>query len=187
MSLPFILKKKTIVPFQINYINTKVDVLNIWKEKTRNLKRFKVGIVYSGLLSSFIEKNIPIKHFESLFNLNADFVILHKKKEIEKDMDYLLTKENVHHFDIDNDIPFEDTIHLLQNLDLLVTIDTYIAHLAGILNIKTWLLLGRSEWRWSDDETSTYWYNSVELIRTVDNKPIDSLINVVHDKLTLLI
>ena len=67
----------------------------------------------------------------------------------------------------------------MQNIDLLITIDTFIAHLAGILNIKTWLLLGISEWRWSDDPNKTYWYNSVELIRTKENQNLkDLLINV---------
>jgi ADP-heptose:LPS heptosyltransferase len=73
--------------------------------------------------------------------------------------------DKIHSFDIDVDTPFEDTIHILKNIDLLITIDTYIVHLAGILNVKTWLLLGYSEWRWSNNETKTYWYNSVELIR----------------------
>ena len=84
-------------------------------------------------------------------------------------------------------MPFEDTICLLQNIDLLITIDTYIVHLAGIMNIKTWLLLGTSEWRWSDNPTSTYWYNSVELIRTTGEQKLPDLLSNVKEKLKLLV
>jgi hypothetical protein len=58
-------------------------------------------------------------------------------------------------------------------------------HLAGIMNIKTWLLLGISEWRWSDDEHKTYWYNSVELIRTKNEEKLSDLIIIVKEKLHL--
>jgi ADP-heptose:LPS heptosyltransferase len=92
-------------------------------------------------------------------------------------------KDRITHYDIDIEKPFEDTIHLLQNLDLLISIDTYIVHLAGVLNVKTWLLLGISEWRWSDDESSTYWYDSVELIRAKEGADLKDVLQVVKNKL----
>jgi len=147
------------------------------------LKRYKVGFVYNGLLSSFIDKNIPLAEFEKLCDLNIDLICIHRKSEVEKDFSKISFLDKIIHYDIDNDKPFEDTIHLLQNLDLLITIDTFIVHLAGILNVKTWLLLGASEWRWSDDASKTYWYNSVELIRTKENEELKDLIKTVKTKL----
>ena len=48
--------------------------------------------------------------------------------------------------------------------------------LAGVLNVKTWLLLGKySEWRWSDIDT-TYWYNSVELLRVKEDVELKSIL-----------
>jgi tetratricopeptide (TPR) repeat protein len=183
MSLPKILNLTQIVPNKINYINTDEEKLTFWKNKTDSLKRYKVGFVYNGLLTSFIDKNIPLAEFEKLCDLNIDLICIHRKSEVEKDFKNISFSDKIIHYDIDNDTPFEDTIHLLQNLDLLITIDTFIVHLAGILNVKTWLLLGISEWRWSDDASKTYWYNSVELIRTKENEELKDLIKTVKTKL----
>jgi len=187
MSLPNILKLSVIVPNKINYINVNEDKLTFWKDKTTQLKRFKVGFVYNGLLSSFIEKNIPLQEFETLCDLNIDLICIHRKSEVVNDFNKISFRDKIIHYDIDNDKPFEDTIHLLQNLDLLITIDTFIVHLAGILNVKTWLLLGTSEWRWSNDISKTYWYNSVELIRTKENEELKDLIKTVKNKLSKIL
>lgn len=182
MSLPKILGLTNILPNQINYIKTNENKLIEWKNKLQPFK-FKVGFVYNGLLSSFIDKSIPLKEFEELFNLDISFICLHRKKEIENDLLTISFAHKIIHYDIDNEMPFEDTICILQNIDLLITIDTFIAHLAGILNIKTWLLLGTSEWRWSNDPNKTYWYNSVELIRTTGEQCLSDLLTNIKEKL----
>ena len=59
---------------------------------------------------------------------------------------------------------FEDTAKALKAMDLIITVDTAIAHLAGALGVKTWLLLPySSDWRWFDDTKTTPWYKSVEI------------------------
>ena len=101
--------------------------------------------------------------------LDIDLICIHQKNDIQEENDQMKYKERIHIYDIDLNQPFEDTIHILRNIDLLITIDTYIVHLAGVMNVPTWLLLGNySEWRWSN-KGKTYWYDSVELIRM--NKP----------------
>ena len=186
MSLPKILGLTNILPNEINYIKTNENKLIQWKNKLEPLK-FKVGFVYNGLLSSFIDKSIPLKEFEELTNLDISFICLHRKKEIENDLSNISFSHKIIHYDIDNDMPFEDTICILQNIDLLITIDTFIVHLAGILNVKTLLLLGTSEWRWSNDPKKTYWYNSVELVRTNEEQKLCDLLHIVKDKLISLI
>ena len=183
MSLPYMLNLTTIVPNNNNYINVNNKKLLYWNEKCSKIKKFKVGFVYNGLLSSFIEKNIPLLAFDILAELDIELICLHKKDSIRDDIESLDLKENkrlkekITFFEIDNDVPFEDTICLLQNIDLLLTIDTFIVHLAGVLNVKTWLLLGKySEWRWSDTD-STYWYNSVELLRVKEEIELKSILH----------
>jgi len=182
MSLPKLLNLTQIIPNKINYIKTNEDKLIFWKNKTNNLTRYKVGFVYKGLLNSFIDKYIPIEEYESLSKLNIDLICIHRKNDIEQDL-ININKYNINHYDIDEDTPLEDTIALLQTLDLLITIDTFIVHIAGILNVKTWLLLGISEWRWSNDISKTYWYNSIELIRTTENEELKDTLKRVEQKL----
>ena len=125
-----------------------------------------------------------MKEFEILCGLDIELICLHRKGELEHDLNNVSFKDRITHYDIDIEKPFEDTIHLLQNLDLLITIDTFIVHLAGVLNVKTWLLLGISDWRWSDDEYTTYWYDSVELIRTKNGGDLKDALLIVKDKLS---
>ena len=61
---------------------------------------------------------------------------------------------------------YTDTAIFLKNIDILVTIDTSIAHLAGAMGIKTFLLLPYdSEWRWFTDEEKTPWYDSIKIFK----------------------
>ena len=61
---------------------------------------------------------------------------------------------------------FADTAAVVANLDLVVTIDSAVAHLAGALGVPTWILVPHlSDWRWGRDEEDSYWYPTVRLIR----------------------
>lgn len=183
MSLPYILKINKITPNVQNYINAKPHKVEFWKNELSKLKKYKVGITFNGLLTSLIEKNIPLSEFSILFDSNIDLICIHKMNEID-DKTKTLFNNKITFVDIDKDIPFEDTIAVLHNIDLLITIDTYIVHLAGILNIKTWLLLGHvSDWRWFEDERVCHWYNSVELIRMKENKELKYILPYVKEKL----
>ena len=61
---------------------------------------------------------------------------------------------------------FLDTAAVLQSVDLLVTSDTAIAHLAGALGGRCWLcLMHEPDWRWMRSGSSTPWYSSMRLFR----------------------
>jgi len=183
MSLPKILKLTQITPNKKDYIKTHPEKILLWKKRTSSLKNFRVGFVYNGRLSSFIEKYIELAKYKLLSELDIDLICIHRKSEIIDDLKKISFGDKIIYYELDIAKPFEDTIHLLRNIDLLITVDTYIVHLAGIMNINTWLLLGVSDWRWSNDKHKTYWYDSVELIRTKDNEPLDTVLPTVRDKL----
>jgi ADP-heptose:LPS heptosyltransferase len=61
---------------------------------------------------------------------------------------------------------FADTAAVVANLDLVVSCDTVVGHLAGALGAPAWLALNaRSEWRWLYDRVDTPWYPSLKLYR----------------------
>jgi ADP-heptose:LPS heptosyltransferase len=63
-------------------------------------------------------------------------------------------------------LDFADTAALLSNLDLLITIDTAAAHLAGAMGLPTWVLLSHSpDWRWMLDRADSPWYPTMRLFR----------------------
>ena len=188
MSLPYILKISDIKPNTENYIRVDDKKTLYWKDRLSHLtKKLKVGFVYNGLLMSFIDKTIPLEDFKCISDLDIDLICMHKKEEVELDIQKISWGNRIHLFDIDKGIPFEDTVHILKNLDLLITIDTAIVHLAGVLGVKTWLLLGKySEWRWSNTDDN-YWYNSVELFRMKDELPLKNIIPMVKTRLMNLL
>lgn len=168
MSLPYILKTSMIIPNINNYILVNEKKNELWKNKLSNLKKFKIGIFWKGLLNSFIEKSIPFEELEALTKVDASIICLHKKDDLN-DIDKNLFENSIHFFNIDEDEPFSDTIAILNNIDLLITVDSCLTYIAGVMNINTLLLLGKtSDWRWFNDKhNSTPWYNSVKLIKSM--------------------
>ena len=61
---------------------------------------------------------------------------------------------------------YDDTMAILENLDLLVTVDTSVAHLAGAMGRPVWIMLPRApDWRWLLERGDTPWYPTVRLFR----------------------
>lgn len=59
-----------------------------------------------------------------------------------------------------------ETAALMKNLDLIITVDTSLAHLAGALGLEVWLLLAfTADWRWGEADDTSYWYKNVRLFR----------------------
>jgi ADP-heptose:LPS heptosyltransferase len=83
---------------------------------------------------------------------------------------------------------FRDTAAALQCLDLLITVDTSVAHLAGSLGVKTWLLLPfyGTDWRWQRERTDSPWYPSMRLIRQQKRGDWDYVLNKVSKELAAL-
>ena len=182
MSLPYILKLNVVTPNEKNYIKVNSDKIDYWKNELSYLKKYRIGITCIGLLSSVIDKNIPLPEFNILFDENVDLICLHKMDEVSEEIKEKC-KDKITFLDIDKDVPFQDTIAILHNIDLLITVDTYIVHLAGVLNIKTLLLLGYvSDWRWFNDDIC-HWYKSVEIIRMKENKELKYILPEVKKKL----
>jgi len=79
---------------------------------------------------------------------------------------------------------FDDTAAALMNLDILITVDTALAHLAGALGVKTYLLLCHApDWRWFDNTEKTEWYPSVTIIKQQDRKTWED----VSEKITKIV
>ena len=76
-------------------------------------------------------------------------------------------------FSFENELTdFAQTAGLIKNLDLVITVDSAVAHLAGAMGKETWILLPYlPDWRWQLDRQDSPWYPTVRLFR--QNKPGD--------------
>ena len=89
---------------------------------------------------------------------------------LQKDIypeDQALTENHSHLFSFATEVnDFLDTAALCQNLDLIITVDTSVAHLCGALGLSTWLLLPHTpDWRWQVDRSDSPWYPSMRVFR----------------------
>ena len=84
-------------------------------------------------------------------------------------MKNLNLEENIVNYDLLMDTgskKFIDTAAIIKYLDLVITTDTSIAHLAGTLGTQTWLLLPKvSDWRWLNSKDETIWYDNFRIYR----------------------
>lgn len=78
----------------------------------------------------------------------------------------------------------EDTISVVKKLDLVITVDTFLAHLSPILECRKWVLLEKvPDWRWGYEKKSTNWYNNVNLIRQNNFQDWDSVFEICRNQI----
>ena len=83
---------------------------------------------------------------------------------------------------------FMDTAAIISNLDLIITSDTSVAHLAGALGAPTWVLLNtNADWRWMLDREDSPWYPSMRLFRQENFGDWQQVFNTVEKELSLLV
>lgn len=80
-----------------------------------------------------------------------------------------------------------ETASLVQELDIVITVDTFIAHMSGALGVPTWILLARNpDWRWLGKGDKSAWYDSARLFRQDSNSHwgsvIEDVVKALHDE-----
>ena len=131
----------------------------------------KIGINWNGskLNPRFNNNSIDLNYFKNMIqNDSANFISLQKGSSIS-DIEKFNLENNIINYDLLIDTgskSFLDTAAIIKLLDLVITTDTSIAHLAGTLGVQTWLLLPRvSDWRWLNSKDETIWYDNVRIYR----------------------
>jgi len=125
----------------------------------------RVGVVWSGSSTHGIyNRSISLLTFLALLSPDADWVCLQKEIS-EKDVAVLRQDGRITFFD-DDLRDFSDTAALLDLMDLVITIDTSVAHLASAMGKPTWILLPfNADWRWLLNRNDSPWYPGVRLFR----------------------
>lgn len=186
MSLPHAFKTTVdTIPAKIPYLYAEANKAKLWQSKLGLKKNLRVGIAWSGSLghksdtNGLTRRNIPLDRLGTLFELPFEFHLLQNEIRIEDQlMLNSLTNINCHHEEL---IDFADTAALSMQMDLVISICTSIAHLAGALGIKTLLLLPYSaDFRWMSDRNDSPWYPNTTLFRQPEIDDWDSVIEQVN-------
>ena len=130
--------------------------------------KLNVGIVWSGnpYNANNLNRSSKVDFYEALFgNADVNFHSLQYNYESEK-LSELLNKYPNFSYKQELLNNFINTAQLIKELDLVITIDTSIAHLAGTLGTETWVTAAYSpDWRWMLNRYDSPWYNSVKVYR----------------------
>jgi hypothetical protein len=161
LSLPYAFKTTlhTIPPPSTLSVND--AKLSAWERRLGKKSKPRVGVVWNS--ANLRSKSIPFEHFERLFGPRFEFIAL--QKYFTEAEGAILGRRNVLHpgetlFD------FTDTAALCPQMDLVITVDTSVAHLAGTLGLPVWLLLPWCpDWRWLLDRNDSPWYPTMRLFR----------------------
>jgi len=172
-SLPLFLRIKDIS--DINYYPLNFNNKNKISFEKNDIN---IGLSWSGNPNFPLDeyRSMSFKNFKEILNIKKiNFFKLSQNVRNEEFLDYH-SFSNL--FDFGDKSLFEIS-EVMKELDLVISADTSIIHLAGILNIKSILLLNyNSDWRWFEDKKKTIWYPSVEIIK---QKTFNSWDNVFYE------
>jgi len=169
----------TTIPFREKYFYADVSLSESYKSRFFNHDAWKVGLVWQGRPTHKNDKNRSVS-FDLLAPLlklpNTIFYSL-QKENYEGANKFFEKQDNF--INLSSELKgFGDTAAILANLDLIITVDTSVAHLAAAMGKECWILLPHSpDWRWGALDPSikenqyekyhrtSYWYESVRLYR----------------------
>ena len=153
------------------YLTADPTLVDKWREKLGNNNKFRIGIAWQGnpTFSDDRSRSIPLTEYSPLGALKEIEVISLQKDEAGTKQIQNFTKKyplTIVDKSLEKERAFMDTASIIMNLDLVVTSDTSVAHLAGALGAPVWVLLAKSaDWRWLKTREDSPWYPSMRLFR----------------------
>jgi len=169
LSLPAVLGTTlTTVPADVPYLFADPALVARWREELSAAAGYKVGIFWQGSPEHEFDhlRSVPLLEFAPLAKLEGVHLfglqIGAGTEQIRTVADRIpLTDLGSHRIET-----FMDTAAILMNLDLVITVDTALAHLAGALGVPVWVVLSLSpDWRWVRNRNDSPWYPSMRLFR----------------------
>ncbi len=170
-----------------NGINSKPYIIADRKKihETANIaeikdKKNKIGLFWQGNKRIFKNRSVGFGYIEILLkNENCNFYSFQIDEDIEEKENLYSLKKYIK--------DYADTAALLKNMDMLITIDSSAAHMAGALGVKTFLLLPyTAEWRWFNDTENTIWYSNTRIIKQSEPNNWEEVIKKIDTELKKL-
>jgi hypothetical protein len=143
-----------------------MHVAAAWRERLAGLPRPRIGLNWIAGARHWgeLHRSMPAETLAPLLDCGATLVSLQQHYRRE-DSAWLAANPAVH--DFGGEITdFADTAAIAAEMDLVISVDTAVAHLAGALALPVWILLSYiGDWRWREDCGDTPWYPTARLYR----------------------
>jgi tetratricopeptide (TPR) repeat protein len=186
LSLPFALQTQLdSIPAKIPYVQASADRVQKWAARFPTGAAFRVGVVWRGNPKHGNDANRSI-HFETfrrVFEAEVGEFVCLQLNLTEPEAQVFATHPACRN--PSNQIAdFADTAAIVAHLDLVVAVDTSVAHLAGAMGKPVWLLLPFApDWRWLLQREDSPWYPTMRLFRQPTAGDWDAVITTICDEL----
>jgi len=179
MSLPLALKTTLdTIPATVPYLHAPAPVPFAWRNRLGAKLCRRVGLAWSGALGhrNDAQRSLPAPALAPLLDLNFEFHSLQKEyRATELDLPAMTGRIRDWAAELDD---LAATAGLIEQLDLVITVDTAVAHLAGALGKPVWLLLPFApDYRWLLDRPDSPWYPTMRLFRQPSSGDWDTVIS----------
>ena len=160
------------IPSAVPYLRSKPDRVEKWRNELGPRTRPRIGLVWAGRRREPINltRDMDLEVLAPLTHLDVEIISL--QKEIpDQDKTVLESMPQITRLG-EKLSDFEETAALIENLDMVISVDTVVAHLAGALGKPVWIMLRHSgEWRWLLNRNDSPWYPTARIFR--QQKPGD--------------
>ena len=172
MSLPGIFQTSLeSIPGKTPYLFADSELVGKWRERLREFSGFKIGICWQGNSAYRGDgyRSIALPEFAPLARIPGTCLISLQKGPGSEQVTEVRDRFPIVDFadELDGEAgPFMDTAAVMKNLDLVIAVDTVVAHLAGALGVPVWVALPLvPDWRWLLDRLDSPWYPTARLFR----------------------
>lgn len=177
------------IPAEDSYLPLSgADQVQAWENRLGTREKLRIGLVWSGnpKHKGDHHRSIPFRMLSSLLEVDAKFVSLQKNPR-PRDVELLRERPEIVDFTADL-TDFSETAALVSCLDLVIAVDTSVAHLAAAMGRPTWILLPSvPDWRWLLDRDDSPWYPTVRLFRQTMWRNYDDVLDRVRTELLTLV
>jgi len=187
LSLPYLLKTTLkSIPNEVPYFRVDATLVEKWRSKlSAEGSPLKIGLAWSGDLRVKYghERSCPLENFSPFGKFeNLIFYSLQKGGPSRQVFSPPESMSIIDHAIEIND--FSETAALIENLDLVISVDTAVAHLAGALGKPVWVLLPFvADWRWMLHRDDSPWYPTMKLFRQPSRGKWEPVIAAMADEL----
>jgi hypothetical protein len=164
------------IPSATPYLHAGSPDIQRWRQRFESRRRPLIGLNWSGG-PTLRHRSMQLKQLLPLLDPNFDATFVSLQKEVPSaDMSVLANQSRLLHFGHElND--FSDTAAIVSQVDLVISVDTGVARLAGALAKPVWVLLPFvPDWRWQLDGDDSPWYPTARLFRQDDSRAWDPVI-----------
>jgi len=169
MSLPAVMKTTVAtIPRSLAYIQAAAPAVTEWQDRLGPRTRLRVGVSWSGRRDTWINqhKSVPFDDIAMMIQQNPQYQWVNLQVDVDEAQSQILAESGVSTYPGTIQC-MADTAALIACLDVVISVDSAVSHLAAAMGRPTWIMLNQYavDWRWFVDRGDSPWYPTVKLFR----------------------